>query len=271
MQLDVIVTDVFGSSVNVLLGYGNGSFAKHTAYSTGSMPTCIAVADFNEDNRLDIVVANSFGRNVSVLLGYGSGSFANQVMHSTGSTPFYVAVGDFNGDTRLDTVVTNNDDNSVSVLLEYGNGSFANQTTHSTGSGPFFVAICDFNRDTKLDLFVTNQGDSNVSVLLGYDNDSFANQATHSTGNNSQPYSITIADFNNDTLLDIIVTNYDADNVVILIGHGNGTFEDPKVFSIGYGSFPFSVVAGDFNRDRKLDFAVANYGTDNLKIMLQNS
>jgi hypothetical protein len=41
-------------------------------------------------------------------------------------------------------------------------------------------------------------------------------------------------------------------------------------FSIGYESHPFSVVVVvDFKDDKKLDFAVANYGTDNLEIHLQ--
>jgi hypothetical protein len=36
-----------------------------------------------------------------------------------------------------------------------------------------------------------------------------------------------------------------------------------------YGSLPFSAVVGDFDNGRKLDFAVVNKGTDNLKILLQ--
>ncbi|CAF1252945.1 unnamed protein product [Rotaria magnacalcarata] len=170
----------------------------------------------------------------------------------------------------MDIAIANSGTNNLGIFLGYGNVSFANQVIYSTGSSPWSVTVGDFNNNTRLDIAVTNFDDSNVTVLLGYGNGSLANQTTYSTGNNSQPYSIAIEDFNNDTLLDIIVANYDANNVVILLEQGNGTFEDPKVFSIGYGSFPFSVVAGDFNRDSKLDFAVANYGTDNLKIMLQN-
>lgn len=69
--------------------------------------------------------------------------------------------------------------------------------------------------------------------------------------------------------IDIIVANYATNSIVLLLGYGDGTFQDAKVVSIAYGSHPFSLVSGDFNNDRKLDFAVANYGTDNLKIMLQ--
>jgi hypothetical protein len=46
-------------------------------------------------------------------------------------------------------------------------------------------------------------------------------------------------------------------------------FGDLTEYTLSNGSLPFSVAVGDFNNDRKLDFSVANYGTDNLQIMLQ--
>ena len=72
------VTNYLSDSVSVLLGYGNGSFANQTMYSSGSRPVFVVVADFNNDSRLDIIVANDGSNSVSVLLGYGNGSFANQ-------------------------------------------------------------------------------------------------------------------------------------------------------------------------------------------------
>ena len=36
------------------------------------------------------------------------------------------------------------------------------------------------------------------------------------------------------------------------------------------GSFPFSVAAGDFNDDAKLDLAVANFGSNTVTIFLGN-
>ena len=47
-------------------------------------------------------------------------------------------------------------------------------------------------------------------------------------------------------------------------------FKSRKFFSMGYKSFSFSLVVANFNRDKKLDFAAANYGAENLKIMLKN-
>jgi hypothetical protein len=155
----------------------------------------------------------------------------------------------------------------VSVFLRCSNGSFENKITFATGSDPLSVAVGDFNNDTRHDIVVANYGSDNVGLFLGYGNGSFANQTTYLT--DSGPQFVTVGDFNSDSFLDIIVALSDTNNIGILLGYGNGTFADLVTFSMGYGSLPFSVVVGDFNDDRKLDFAVLNEGTDSLKILLQ--
>ena len=90
-----------------------------------------------------------------------------------------------------------------------------------------------------------------------------------STGS-SRPIWINVADFNNDTLLDIATANYGTHSVSIFYGYGNGSFSSPITYSTGYDSLPFSVVAGDFNNDNYLDLVIANYGTNNVGVFLGN-
>jgi hypothetical protein len=97
----------------------------------------------------------------------------------------------------------------------------------------------------------------------------FINQTTYSTGLFSSPYSVAVCDFNNDTTLDVIIANYGTNNVVILLGYGDGTFGNLISLTMKYASHPFFLVVGDFNNDRKVDFAVANSGTDSMQIVLQ--
>ena len=63
------------------------------------------------------------------------------------------------------------------------------------------------------------------------------------------PYSIAVTDFNNDHQLDLAVANADADTILILFGFGNGSFRNERTYSMGYGSQPYSVAVGDFDRD----------------------
>jgi hypothetical protein len=218
-----------------------------------------------------MVVGNFGSNNVSVLLGQANEAFVEQMMLTTGHgfRPRSFAIGDFNNDDQMDIAVANSGTNNVGIFLGFGNSSFGNQTTYATGSKPYSVAVGDFNNDTRLDIVVANYGDNNVGVLLGDGSGSFSNQTTYSAGFGSSPSSVAVDDFNNDTLLDIIVANQGTSNVGLFRGYGNGTFASVIVFLMDYGSLPFSVVVGDFNNDRKLDFAIANNGTDNLKILLQ--
>jgi hypothetical protein len=270
-QLDIVVANYYSNTVSVLLGYGNGSFENQMMYSAGTTIQSVAVGDFNNDTRLDIVVANGVSNDVSVLLGYANIVFANQTMLTTGngSRPRAFIVEDFNNDDRMDIGVANSGTHNIGIFLGYGNVSFANQMTYPTGTYPYSVAVGDFNNDTRLDIVVANYGSDNVGIFHGYGNGSFLNQRMYSTGSGSYPYSVAVGDFNNDTILDIIVANYGTNNLCVLLGLGNGTFASLILFSMNYGSHPFSVVVGDFNSDKKLDFAVANDGTDSLNIFLQ--
>ena len=94
--------------------------------------------------------------------------------------------------------------------------------------------------------------------FLTYRNHSFSSQTTYTTtGLDSEPESIVIADFNNDSRLDIVVANYWTNNIGIFIGYGNGTFSTQTTYSTGSDSGPYSVAVGDFNNDRRLDIVVA--------------
>ncbi|CAF4675763.1 unnamed protein product, partial [Rotaria sp. Silwood2] len=233
-------------------------------------PLAVSVGDLNNDTWQDIVVANNGMDTVGVFLGYEDGTFANQKTYSTGSGshPISVALGDFNNDYRLDIIAGNFGTNSISVLLGYSDGTFANQSVLSLGaSRPKSIAIGDFNNDGHLDIAVANYGTNNVGILLGHGNGSFEIPVTYFLPY-SIPYSIAIGDFNNDQQLDIAVTNYDTNGVSILIGYANGTFASPMTFSTGLGSYPYAVVAGDFNNDNQLDIVVTNSGTDTVGVFL---
>jgi len=273
-RLDITVANHDDNNVGVLLGNGDGTFQAQMTFSTGvgSLPLSVTVGDFNQDTRMDIAVANGGGDNVGVFLGNGDGTFAVQTTFSTGanSAPNAVAVGDFNNDTRLDIAVANFDGNNVGVLLGNGDGTFQAQMIFSFGAGsaPISLAVGDFNNDTRLDIAVANFGSNTVGVSLGNGNGTFLVQPAFSTGVASDPSTVAVGDFNNDTRLDIVVANIGIYNVVIFLGNGNGTFTGPMILSTGNGSYPISVAVGDFNQDTLLDIAVANYGNNSIGIFL---
>ena len=262
--LDIVVPNSGTHNIGVFLRKNNETFKDQMVYSTGprSMPYAVAVADFDNDQRLDIAVANFGANNVGIFLGTGNGTFKSPTMFSTNSSrPRWIAVGDFNQDKFLDIAVANDGTNNVGVLRGDGKGSFANWTTFSTGfdSMPYALAVADVNHDDRLDIVVANSGTRNVGVLLGLGDGSFAGHTTFDIDHSSVPYSIAVADLNNDTHRDIIVVCTNADHVALLLGSGNGSFALTKKYSTGNSSSPKSVAIGDFDNDTKVDIAV---GTD---------
>jgi hypothetical protein len=242
-------------------------------YSTGdgSQPRCVKVGDFNNDKYLDIAVVNEGTDNIVVLFGFRDKTFLLGTAYSTGirSFPYALAIGDLNNDGQLDIIVADRERNNIGVFFGYGSEPFAGVIPYTTGdeSEPHSVAIGDLNNDGWSDIVVANYGTDNVGVLLGRKDGIFDSIITYLTGNGSAPYSVVVADFNNDTHLDIAVTNSGTDSITILFGYGNGTLAIGVTYSTGTLSRPYTVAIGDFNNDNISDIAVANSGISNIFLL----
>jgi hypothetical protein len=182
-----------------------------------------------------------------------------------------VAVGDFNGDGTLDLAVANFGSNTVSVLLGNGDGTFQAARAFPAGASPRAVAVGDFNGDGLPDLAVANAAvNGTVSVLLGNGDGSFHAPVGLPTGAR-QPVSVAVGDFNGDGFQDLAVANYgngttDPGSVSVLLGNGDGSFQDPGNFATG-GRQPIAVAVGDFNGDGLPDLAVANLNSNTVSVL----
>jgi dienelactone hydrolase len=87
-----------------------------------------------------------------------------------------------------------------------------------------------------------------------------------STG--TQADGVAIGDFNRDGKLDLAVANIGSNNVSILLGNGDGTFQPPVNYSVG--AAPYTVAVGDLNGDGKPDLAVSNDNGPSISILLGN-
>jgi uncharacterized repeat protein (TIGR01451 family) len=91
----------------------------------------------------------------------------------------------------------------------------------------------------------------------------FAPPAAYAVGAN--PQSVVVGDFNGDGKLDLAVLNTVSNNVSILLGNGNGSFQTAKNFDAD--SRPSKLLAGDFNGDGKLDLAVFMTGNTSSSVV----
>src|SRR6516164_340033 len=86
----------------------------------------------------------------------------------------------------------------------------------------------------------------------------------------SGPQSVAVGDFNGDGKPDLAVVNSYSNNVSVLLGNGDGTFQPAVSYGTGSGTGPAFVAVGDFNHDGKLDLAVANSNSSNVSVLLGN-
>ncbi|MBW1839398.1 MAG: VCBS repeat-containing protein [Deltaproteobacteria bacterium] len=250
--------------------YGLILFDQKVDYQIGSIPSSVAVADFNNDQKVDLAVTNSYDDSVSILLGNDDGTFQAAINCNTGMAPEEVVASDFNGDDKVDLAIANSFDDTISILMGKGDGSFEDGVSYDCGEFPYAMAVADFNGDSKDDLAVANGGglfsSGDVSLLLGNGDGTFQRATSLTAG--SSPTDIHSSDFNGDTYADLTVTNSSDDTVSILLGNGDGTFKAAVNYAVGQS--PFGVTGGDFNNDQKEDIAVTNSDTNNLSILLGN-
>ncbi|HEV2383216.1 MAG TPA: FG-GAP-like repeat-containing protein [Terriglobia bacterium] len=150
-----------------------------------------------------------------------------------------------------------------------------NVNVFGTGQSPQALVTADFNGDGLPDVAVANQGAKTVSILLGCSPASkpacttgaaFQKHVDYAVGSN--PIAIVAADFNGDGKLDLGVVNSSDNSISILIGNGDGTFQNQAVSAVGTN--PDSIAAGDLNGDGKTDLVVANFNDDTISVLLGN-
>ena len=273
-QLDIAAANYNANGVSIMFGYGNGTFSEKIVFyytGTGSLPKRINVGDFNDDNMLDIAAVNMGTHEIVVLFGLGDGRFVLGKPHSTGfrSAPQGLTIGDFNNDSRLDIAVANSALNNIGVFLQNGTEPFGSITIAGIGVGsqPHSVAIGDIDSDGSLEIVVANFGTGNVATLEVWQHGLFEVTAQYSTGSDSSPYSVALVDVNNDTHLDILVTNSGTDNIKILLGDGNGTFVYGETYPTGTRSRPYMLTVADFNNDHILDITLVNFDASNILVL----
>lgn len=88
-------------------------------------------------------------------------------------------------------------------------------------------------------------------------------------GPGTDPRRVIAEDLNQDGALDLIVAQWGADRVSVLLGVGDGTFNMPVVYTVsdGIGDRPQGLSVADYNMDGHLDLAIGN-GESTVSIML---
>ena len=277
--VDLVIANSTSNTVTVLLGNGDGTFveAPGSPFTVGAQPRAVAIADFNGDGQLDFAVANSGDNSISTFFGNGDGTFtpfpkSPFVLPNSVQEPVAMVKGNFRNlsTSGSDLAVVNELTNNVAILEASGDNTFDGTFTIATGSpfgtgtAPIAIAAGDLNSDGVPDLAVVNSADSTISVFLNNGDATFAvaGGSPLTTTSGANPSGVVIADFTNDGVGDIAVTNQGVSTLGIYVGLGLGLYASQIELSTPAG--PQGIATADFDANGLPDAAItAHSGTSN--------
>ncbi len=234
---------------------------------SGLEPGQIELGDFNADGHLDFAVLNTGGASVGVRLGLGGGLFSQQQTIALGATPNAMVIADLDGDGRDDLAVTtvNGEDFVLRTFTALPNGKLVDAQTIPLHRNSLWIDAGDLNGDGRIDLVTAHSGgpgDGTLGIFLAEAGGGYLpRQDVH---NLLQARTLTLADFNNDGVLDIITGHIAGAAPKVHLGVGDGTF----LPYITTGS-PYAlerIAVADLNGNGILDIVGSLPGTSNFVV-----
>ncbi len=259
----------------VFLGSADGSLRPGPRLELDGWPAAMTLADINKDGRDDVIGITEcqteycYAHRLAVFVGNGDGTFTGQIRDLPSSVRPNGSIGaaDFDNDGAADLFVGMSD--RIVTLAGDGLGGFVLDDSLSmsiAGYGSQLIGVTQLDGDGSRDLLCVSRGSRNVFALPGRGDGTFGTGIARRTAG----YLTTAAaldDFNDDGITDIAaVAYYPAYNQVpvdgsVLLGHGDGTFQEAPGFAGARYGGAYGVSSGDFNSDGKRDLSVADLGS----------
>ncbi|MEM5566285.1 T9SS type A sorting domain-containing protein [Psychroserpens sp. AS72] len=218
---DIVLSTTIGGTVYWLKNDGTGNFDLQTA-TIGLLNSAggVAIADLNNDGFNDVVSTSSGDGTLVWFENDGLGNFGpEQIITSTVNGPGQVYVRTIDNNTSLDVAVAAYNGNEVIWFANDGSGNFGTKNIiDNTIISPGAFAMKDIDFDGDIDCVIGNAiafgvpNDCKIEVFYNDGNGNFIAD-TNIVSLNSKDYifSIMAEDVDNDSSLDILVTDITGD------------------------------------------------------------
>ena len=234
--------------------------------------------DFNSDGKPD--VASSKFDNAGDLLilknqsTLGVISFTQQTA-SIGFPSEQVSCGDLNGDGKPDLVASRSGGAASGprhTVFFLTNTSAAGNISFSAPTSLFldpthyarYIFIRDLNIDGKPEIIVSNSNSNEIYIFV---NTSSGGNPTFdptpirlAVAGATNLYGLDVQDMNGDSKPELIITQFNKNNIYILINESNNLIEfNPTPFTQNTTAAFNKIIAADFNEDGKTDIVASNF------------
>ena len=261
-HLDVVTSTE--TTVSVRLGHGDGTFDPPVEYAAHGAGYRVRVADLDGDGALDVALAINQFSSASVYLGDGTGRLGARSEHFAGESPFDMVIADFDGDGHPDLLVdVCSGAGMVAVLQNAGGGRFGGGTVIPVAAGPTWLDVGDVDEDGIPDLVTGDTGSKTLTFVHGLGAGRFEARVDSLVGD---PLGAVLRDMDGDGHLDVATSTTTA--LLVLRGHGDGTFDAPVSTPAPSGTIRFAIA--DMNGDGRPDYVVLTQqgAFDSIEVML---
>jgi len=278
---DLITVNSVSNNISILKNTsttGTISFSNKIDFTTGPGPRRIAIGDLDGDGKPDIVITNFNAGNASSISIFrntssaGAISFASQSNYPSGNGSIGVSVNDMNGDGKPDIIVCSGNSGFISIFINTttapGTITFANKQDFTIYGHADNLFTADLDNDGRADIITSNFGFNSISI--------FRNQSINgnlflapyiSFGVGTNPTFVTTGDLDNDSKLDVIVTNYSSSSITLLKNEsttGNISLGSSQLF---VNSNVSNVSISDLNGDGKPDMCTGRGNNGNISAL----
>ncbi|MFH1714570.1 MAG: FG-GAP-like repeat-containing protein [Elusimicrobiota bacterium] len=249
---------------------GDGTFTNNVVGS-GMSNSSLSWGDYDNDGDLDIVTSgiNGTTRATKILRNDGSNTFTDITAGLTGVDYGSTIWGDYDNDGDLDLLVTGSLGSFASysskIYRNDGSDTFTDISASLTDVGKSAAAWGDYDNDGDLDAFIAGWNDADFFTFNLYKNngsDTFAKVSSNFNG--IERPGISLADFDNDGDLDVLVTGQEENGAVVKIYENhqadyNSANTAPTAPSTGFSAlYSTTTIRAELRWDRASDAETTN-------------
>ncbi|NUM56558.1 MAG: VCBS repeat-containing protein [Candidatus Hydrogenedentes bacterium] len=288
--------------LSLLLSESPLKYVARPPLRAGFAPYCVVAANIDALKAPDLVVASFHDprrRHITLFRNLSESGFEpiTFTIPDTGlryarmldndQQPLYTVPGltslvvrDFNHDEFRDVVATAWSADAIVFLPGDAEKYFGAPVITPARGGPRDVQAADLNGDGEVDLVTAMYNSGEIAVWKGAGDGTFA-EVNRFSSTGPLPLKVRLADFNGDDRTDIAVAHcFTTDSVDIFFGDAERSFRFGMAQRVSMSENDDyqrvddeirDLVAGDFNRDGRPDFATACYASSKVRIFLNGS
>lgn len=259
---------------------GTLSFAPKVDFAcvASSDVTKVKIHDLDGDGKPEILVGYSSSTSIGIFKNtatsgvINAASLASRVDFGISSATTSIAVADIDMDGKPDIVAGRGGVMSAAILRNtstvgtINSSSFATLVAIPTHNSAQNLAVADIDGDGKPDLVTANNSLNSISILRNISSPGSISTSSFSAyvdyPVSTQMEGLVVADVDGDNKLDVVVSGIMLPTLAILRNTATaGTIDASSLSSaVSYTTTiaPRFMAAGDFNGDRKVDFALSH-------------